>query len=114
MQESVHLVRQFRVRLYRKKIYIASADSIMCVNLFYLGRHYVMILTAIVMLIFWSILNLKRTQVGFLTLSRMQRELATIFQRPVDLVSKAGLKPIVRQEVLSNVQVLYASRETVS
>jgi predicted nucleotidyltransferase len=26
-------------------------------------------------------------QVGFLTLSRMQRELATIFQRPVDLVS---------------------------
>jgi len=53
-------------------------------------------------------------QVGFLTLSRMQRELATIFQRPVDLVSKAGLKPIVRQEVLSNVQVLYASRETVS
>ena len=53
-------------------------------------------------------------QVGFLTLSRLQRELATIFQRPVDLVSKAGLKPIVRQEVLSNVQVLYASRETVS
>ena len=53
-------------------------------------------------------------QVGFLTLSRMQRELATIFQRPVDLVSKADLKPIVRQEVLSNVQVLYASREAVS
>ncbi len=53
-------------------------------------------------------------QVRFLTLSRMQRELATIFQRPIDLVSKAGLKPIVRQEVLSNVQVLYASRETVS
>ncbi len=53
-------------------------------------------------------------QDGFLTPSRMQRELATIFQRPVDLVSKAGLKPIVRREVLPNVQVLYASREAVS
>lgn len=53
-------------------------------------------------------------QVGFLTLSRMQRELSILFQRPVDLVPKAGLKPIIRQEVLSNAQVLYASRETVS
>ena len=48
-------------------------------------------------------------QVGFLALSRMQRELAAIFQRPVDLVSKAGLKPKIRQEVLSNMMVLYAS-----
>ena len=53
-------------------------------------------------------------QIRFLTLSRLQREFATISQRPLDLVSKAGLKPIVRQEVLSNVQVLYASREAVS
>jgi predicted nucleotidyltransferase len=48
-------------------------------------------------------------QVGFLALLRMQRELAAIFQRPVDLVSKAGLKPKIRQEVLSNMMVLYAS-----
>ena len=53
-------------------------------------------------------------QIRFLTLSRLQREFATISQRPLDLVSKAGLKPIVRQEVLPNVQVPYASRETVS
>jgi uncharacterized protein len=48
-------------------------------------------------------------QVGFLALLRMQRELAAIFQRPVDLVSKAGLKPKIRQEVLSTMKVLYAS-----
>ena len=56
----------------------------------------------------------QEAQVGFLTLSRMQRELSHLFQRPVDLVPKAGLKPGVRQEVLSNARVLYASRETVS
>src|SRR5205085_2041362 len=48
-------------------------------------------------------------QVGFLALLQMQRELATIFRRPVDLVSKAGLKPRIRQEVLSTMKVLYAS-----
>jgi predicted nucleotidyltransferase len=48
-------------------------------------------------------------QIGFLALLRMQRELAAIFQRPVDLVSKAGLKPRLRQEILSNMMVLYAS-----
>ena len=48
-------------------------------------------------------------QIGFLALLRMQRELAAIFQRPVDLVSKAGLKPKIRQEILSNMMVLYAS-----
>src|SRR5207249_4317242 len=31
-------------------------------------------------------------EIGFLTLARMQRELAAIFQRSVDLVPKAGLK----------------------
>jgi len=48
-------------------------------------------------------------RVGFLTLSKMQRELSTIFHRPVDLVPKGGLKPKIRGEVLSSAQVLYAA-----
>lgn len=48
-------------------------------------------------------------EIGFLTLARMQRELTAIFRRPVDLVPKAGLKPKIRQEVLSTMKVLYAS-----
>jgi len=48
-------------------------------------------------------------QIGFLALSRMQRELSALFRRPVDLVPKAGLKPKIRQEVLSTMQLLYAS-----
>jgi|694.fasta_scaffold08656_19 predicted nucleotidyltransferase len=49
------------------------------------------------------------TRVGFLLLSRMQRELADLFHRPVDLVPKDGLKPLIRDDVLSQARVLYAS-----
>lgn len=48
-------------------------------------------------------------QVGFMTLSRMQRELAAIFKRRVDLVPKRGLKPLIRQAVLESAEVLYAA-----
>lgn len=48
-------------------------------------------------------------QIGLRALSRMQRELSTIFHRPVDLVTKTGLKPKIRQIILNNMQVLYAS-----
>ncbi len=48
-------------------------------------------------------------QIGFITLSRMQRELANLFHRPVDLVPKGGLKPQIRQNVLSSAQVIYAA-----
>ena len=48
-------------------------------------------------------------QVGFLMLSRMQRELAAIVQRQVDLVPKSGLKPRIRQAVLANARPIYAS-----
>jgi hypothetical protein len=47
-------------------------------------------------------------QVGFITLSRMQRELSAILHRPVDLVPKGGLKPVIRDAVLSSAKVLYA------
>jgi uncharacterized protein len=50
-----------------------------------------------------------RAQVGFLTLSRMERELSTILERPVDLVPKRGLKSKIRKAILSNARVLYAA-----
>jgi len=48
-------------------------------------------------------------QVGFLALARLQRELAAILGRKVDLVPKGGLKPLIRHSVLSAAEVLYAA-----
>ncbi|WP_058868318.1 nucleotidyltransferase family protein [Chloracidobacterium thermophilum] len=48
-------------------------------------------------------------RVGFLQLSRMQRELTEIFHRPVDLVPRTGLKPAIREQVLKEEIVLYAA-----
>jgi predicted nucleotidyltransferase len=49
------------------------------------------------------------TKIGFITFSRMQRELAELFNRPVDLVPMDGLKPVIRASVLSNIEEVYAS-----
>ena len=46
---------------------------------------------------------------SFLTLARLQRELAELFHRPVDLVPKHGLKPLIRDAVLTSAEVLYAA-----
>ena len=48
-------------------------------------------------------------RVGFLQLSRMQRELSEIFHRPVDLVPRNGLKPAIREQILKEEVVLYAT-----
>ena len=48
-------------------------------------------------------------RVGFLTLSRMARELSALLGRPVDLVPRSGLKPAIREAVLRQEQVIYAS-----
>jgi len=48
-------------------------------------------------------------QVGFLALGRMQRELSELLQRPVDLVPRNGLKPRIREAVLSSAEVVYAA-----
>jgi predicted nucleotidyltransferase len=48
-------------------------------------------------------------QVGFMTLSRMQRELSELLRRRVDLVPKPGLKEKVRQAVLDSAEVIYAA-----
>jgi predicted nucleotidyltransferase len=47
--------------------------------------------------------------VGFLTLAGMQRELSEVLGRKVDLVPKGGLKPRIREAVLSSAEVLYAA-----
>ena len=47
--------------------------------------------------------------IGFLELLRMQGELADLLERPVDLVSKRGLRPPIRDEVLQEREIIYAS-----
>ena len=47
--------------------------------------------------------------VGFIALSRLQRELAALLHRPVDVVPRDGLKPLIRESVLSSAEVLYAA-----
>jgi predicted nucleotidyltransferase len=42
---------------------------------------------------------------------QLQRELAAVTGRQVDLVSKKGLKPVIREQVLAEAQVLYEDRE---
>ncbi len=48
-------------------------------------------------------------RITFLTLGRMQRELEAIMGRPVDLVPRDGLNPIIRSQVLATARVLYAA-----
>jgi uncharacterized protein len=48
-------------------------------------------------------------QIGFMVLGRMQEELSKLLQRPVDLVPKKGLKPLIREAVLSSAEVIYAA-----
>ena len=48
-------------------------------------------------------------QIGFMSLSRMQRELAELLGRPVDLVPRDGLKPIIREAVLPAAEEIYAT-----
>ena len=48
-------------------------------------------------------------EVGFIALGRMQRELADLLGRPVDLVPREGLKPLIREAVLSSAEVVYAA-----
>ena len=48
-------------------------------------------------------------RIGFMILGRLQRELGALLQRPVDLVPRDGLKPLIRESVLSSSEVLYAA-----
>jgi uncharacterized protein len=48
-------------------------------------------------------------EVGLLTLARIQHQLEQLVERDVDLVPKGGLKPLIRDQVLSEARVLYAA-----
>ncbi|MBI3794588.1 MAG: nucleotidyltransferase family protein [Nitrospinae bacterium] len=47
--------------------------------------------------------------IGFLELAGMNIELSELLGRPVDLVSKNGLSPVIRDVVLESAKVFYAS-----
>jgi uncharacterized protein len=44
-----------------------------------------------------------------MTYARLQREFSELLGRPVDLVPKRGLKPLIRQSVLDSAEMLYAA-----
>lgn len=48
-------------------------------------------------------------RIGLITFSRMQRELSELLQRPVDLIPMDGLKPVIRDSVLANLEDVYAA-----
>ena len=48
-------------------------------------------------------------QVGFIALGRMERELAALLGCPVDLVPREGLKPKIREAILSSAEAVYAT-----
>lgn len=47
-------------------------------------------------------------RIGFFELARLQRELASVVGREVDIVPKRGLNPVIRQSVLDSSEVIYA------
>lgn len=47
--------------------------------------------------------------VGFLKLAVVQRELGELIGRKIDLVPKSGLKPLIRESVLSSARTIYAA-----
>ena len=47
-------------------------------------------------------------ELTLLDLAGMQIELSKVLQREVDLVLRDGLKPLIKNEVLANLEVLYA------
>jgi len=44
---------------------------------------------------------------GLLALIRLERSLAELFERPVDLVTEPGLSPYIRAAVLESASVIY-------
>jgi predicted nucleotidyltransferase len=47
--------------------------------------------------------------VGLITLARMRRDLTRLFNRRVDLVPMDGLKPVIREYVLGDIEEIYAA-----
>jgi len=49
------------------------------------------------------------SKIGFIAFSRMQRELAELINRPVDLVPIDGIKPVIKESILANTEEIYAA-----
>lgn len=47
--------------------------------------------------------------IGLIGLSKMELELSAIIGRKVDLVTKNGLKPLIRDEIIADAETLYAA-----
>ena len=48
-------------------------------------------------------------RIGFIGLSQLSRELETLFGHRVDVVTKRGLNPLIRDQVLAEAEVLFAA-----
>ena len=48
-------------------------------------------------------------RIGFIALSRLTRDLEALFGRRVDVVTKRGLNPRIRDRVLGEAEVVFAS-----
>jgi predicted nucleotidyltransferase len=46
-------------------------------------------------------------RIGFIALAELQAELSQLLGKKVDLVPKGGLKPLIRDSILSSAKVLY-------
>jgi predicted nucleotidyltransferase len=47
-------------------------------------------------------------KIGLIAFNRMRYELSELWQRPVDLVPRAGLKSAIRDAVLAQAEIIYA------
>jgi predicted nucleotidyltransferase len=47
--------------------------------------------------------------IGLIGFLKLRDELSDLFQRPVDLVPRKGLKPLLKEEVLSTAEPVYAA-----
>lgn len=47
--------------------------------------------------------------IGFLALGAMEQDFARLFGRPVDVVVKRSLRPVLRDGILASAQVIYAA-----
>lgn len=48
-------------------------------------------------------------QIGLVDLLKLREDLQDTLGKPVDLVTKKGLKPAIRENVLANTELLYAA-----
>jgi predicted nucleotidyltransferase len=54
-----------------------------------------------------------QARIGLMAYAGIQRQLSELLQRPVDLVTRDGLKPLIRNDVLDSAEVIYAAQRTV-